>query len=196
MIVGLTLFSCSPQVIVARAGYKKYPAIEDKSAFSSPPDTVLSLNKTKLDDFAENLYIGFGIGPETGLSLFLPKISYYDFRDSKFLSTYYGVEGCIGIIEAPWMSLDCLYGVKKSIVTLDGSFGLWWYPGHKYDKIYNSDFHLTLNPKIGLKFWKIWLKGSPSFFVYNYSKGQEKQGIGYSPKLGNLYYNFEILIKM
>jgi hypothetical protein len=160
------------------------------SDFSFSPDTA----KTKFENFAEKLYAGFGFGQETGLSLFLPKVSYYNFQDRKILSTYYGVEGCFGIIQRPMFSLDCLYGVKKNIFTLDASIGIWWLPKIKYDTISSEAyFHSTINPKVGIKFWKIWLKAGPSIHLYkNYPKGQEEPGIVNMGKIGNRFYNFEI----
>jgi len=165
------------------------------SDFSSPPDTALSLFKTKLDVFLEKyMYVGFGVGPETGISLFLPKVSYHNFQNRKNLSTYYGIEGVFGILFAQWFSVDCLYGVKKGIFTLDTSVGVWWYPEY-YEIV--PWFHSTLNPKIGVKFWRIWIKAGPSVYLYKYYPNeQEKSGIGNIPKIGNMYYNFEILIKI
>jgi hypothetical protein len=52
------------------------------SDFSSPPDTALSF-------FEKYMYLGLGAGPETGISLFIPKISYYNFQNRKVLSTYW-----------------------------------------------------------------------------------------------------------
>ena len=181
-IIGLTLFSCSPQVNVMRSGLK-----------SSPPDTTLS--------FAEkHTYIGFGAGAETGISFMLPKFSYYNFQNRKSFETYYGIEGSAWIIHAFWTSLNCLYGVKKDSFTFDISTGMWWYP-----KLKNEDgsegwgpyFRTTLNPKVGFKFKGVWLKAGPSIPLYrNYSKEQERLGIVDFIKIGNMYYNFEILIKM
>ncbi|HMR17923.1 MAG TPA: hypothetical protein PKA53_01370 [Sphingobacterium sp.] len=151
--------------------------------FSSPSDTVLSFEE-------KYLYGGIGVGPETGISI--PKISFYDFQKSKYLETYYGVEAGIWWIERFWMSLDCLYGVKKSIFTFDTSIGGWW-SAPRQDVDINHYFHTTINPKIGIKFWKIWLKSGPSFHLY---RTDTKVNLGVEPgKIGNRYYNFEILVK-
>jgi len=153
------------------------------SDFFSPPDTLTDLMKK------HRLYFGFGIGPETGISLMTPKISYYNFQDRKILSTYYGIEGAINLIIAPWFALDCLYGVKKNIFTFDTSVGVWWLPKTKLgDGYVDPYFHTTLNPKIGVKFGKVWLKAGPSMHLYR--KG-ERVSLG---KIGKRYYNFEILI--
>ena len=166
------------------------------SDFSSPPDTALSF-------FEKYMYLGLGAGPETGISLFIPKISYYNFQDRKILSTYYGIEASLWVIERPMMSLDCLYGVKKSIFTLDTSVGVWWLPKTKFGKDENNFdvirgpyFHTTINPKIGIKFWKVWLKGGPSVHLYkDYPKDQEALDFTKIIKVGNTLCNFEILIK-
>ena len=159
------------------------------SNISSPPDTT----KTKAA-----IIFGVGFGQEIGISFPFPKIGYYNFQDRKILSTYYGIEGCIGMFNSPWLSLDCLYGVKKSIFTLDTSIGVWWLPKSKYGDIVNGPhFHSTINPKVGIKFWKVWLKAGPSIHLYrNYPKGQEDLGIANMGKIGNKYYNFEILIAL
>ena len=164
------------------------------SDFSSPPDTA----KSKFEKFAEKLYVGIGFGPETGFSLILPKISYYNFQDRKTLSTYYGVEGSIGILTVPWFSLDCLYGVKKNIFTFDASIGIWWLPKRTYTETVGPYFHSTINPKIGIKFWKLWLKTGPSIHLYKdyRPKGVKPAGIVDLGKIGNMYFNFEILIKL
>jgi len=160
--------------------------------FSSPPDTAK-------ENFTAKLYMGFGLGPETGISLLIPKISFYDFQDRKFLSTYYGIEGTIGVIHRPWLALNCLYGVKKSIFTFDTSVGVWWLPSdnRKDETHVGSHFHTTLNPKIGVKFWKVWLKGGSSIHLHkNYPKWQTPVGMTNNGKIGNMYYNFEILINL
>jgi len=163
------------------------------SDFFSSPDTA----KTKSDDFEKKLYVGFGAGPETGISFFLPKFSYYNFQDKKILATYYGIEGSLWIIEEPWMSLDCLYGVKKSIFTFDTSIGIWWHPKHVYEEPLGPHFHSTINPKLGIKFWKVWLKGGPSIFLYkNYPKDQKEFGVTNIIKVGRTLCNFEILIEL
>lgn len=165
------------------------------SDFSSPPDTAMTF-------ISKYLYAGLGAGPETGLSLFIPKISYYNFQNRKILPTYYGIEGCLNMIERPWMSLDCLYGIKKGIFTLDTSVGVWWYPRNKYETgdetiVTGPYFHTTVNPKIGFKFWKVWLKGGPSIFLYKgYPKNQEKIGLVDMIKIGGTLFNFEVLIKL
>jgi hypothetical protein len=163
------------------------------SDFSSCPDSVKKFN------FFDNkhFYTGIGTGPETGISLILPKVSIYSFHNRKILSTYYGIEGCIGIFNSPWFSLDCVYGVKKHVFTLDTSLGIWWFPKHNYDEPVESYFHSTINPKLGVEFWKIWLKAGPSIHMYkNYPKEQKRIGMVDLVKIGNMYFNFEILIKI
>ena len=161
--------------------------------FSSPPDTTVSFVE-------KQMFLGFGMGPETGISFLLPKFSYYNFQNRKFFETYYGVEGSAWIAHVFWLSLNCLYGVKKDLVTFDTSLGAWWFPKLRSES--GSDFvgpyfHTTINPKIGVKFWKLWLKAGPSIHLYrNYSKDPEPAGIVNIGKLGNTYYNFEILIKL
>jgi hypothetical protein len=150
--------------------------------FSSPPDTTLS--------FANKyLYGGFGFGQETGISL--PKISYYNFQNRKFFETYYGVEVGIWGIVAWWMSLDCLYGIKKNIFTIDTSIGVWWLP-HQFKDDAGHYFQTTINPKLGIKFWKVWLKAGPSMHLH---RSDSERDINFG-KIGNMYYNFKILIKL
>ena len=142
--------------------------------------------------------MGFGVGPETSISLMLPKLSFYNFQERKNFETYYGIEGCIGIITVPWYSLDCLYGIKKGIFTLDTSIGVWWYPKRTYaEEPVGPYCHSTINPKVGIRFWKIWLKGGPSIHLHkSYSNEQNPAGIVSIGKIGKMYYNFEILIKL
>lgn len=147
----------------------------------------------------KNMYIGFGVGPETGISGILPKISYYKFQDRVKFESYYGFEGSIWVVGAPMLSGDILYGIKKNVFTIDNSIGLWWYPKTESTEYYNSSgpyFHCTLNPKIGIKFWKLWFKAGPSIILFkDYTNIGEKTQILDITKLGNVYYNFEILIK-
>jgi hypothetical protein len=97
----------------------------------------------------------------------------------------------------PWFSLDCLYGVKKNIFTLDASIGAWWFPKRTYTETTGPYFHSTMNPKLGIRFWKIWLKAGPSIYLYkDYPEDQEIAKIARMGKMGNRYYNFEILIKL
>jgi len=172
------------------------------SDFSYPPDNTMSSHKDKFGNFKEKyMYVGFGAGPETGLSLLMPKLSYYNFQNRKNLSTYYGIEGSYWIIIAQWMSLDFLYGVKKNIFTFDTSIGVWWYPKldnkNTSSEVVGPYFHSTLNPKIGVKLGRVWLKGGPSIFLYkNYPKDQGPIGITDMIKIGHTLCNFEILIKL
>jgi len=150
------------------------------SDFSSPPDTVL--HNTNFEAYA-----GLGFGPETGISL--PKFGIYNFQDRKYFETYYGAEVGIWGLVVWWMSLDCLYGIKKSIFTFDTSIGAWWMPSQFKDGA-GHYFQTTLNPKIGFKFREVWLKAGPS--VHLYRSDSREINIG---KIGGMYYNFEILIK-
>lgn len=151
--------------------------------FFSPPDTALSFRE-------KYLYGGIGVGPETGISI--PKISFYDFQNRKFLETYYGAEAGIWWIERLSLSFDCLYGVKKNVFTFDTSIGALWISTRR-DLDLGHYFHSTVNPKIGIKFWKVWLKSGPSFHL---SRTDTKDYWAVEPgKIGNRYYNFEILVK-
>ena len=168
--------------------------------FSSLPDTTLSLSKTGLDIFFEkHMYMGFGVGPETGISLMLPKLSFYNFQERNFFETYYGIEVSAWIIHAVTLSLDCLYGVKKNKFTFDTSVSVFWYPKQSIEgnEPLGAYFHSTLNPKIGIKFKGVWLKAGPSMHLYkDYPKDKDLLGFVDLVKIGNVYYNFEILIKV
>lgn len=158
-------------------------------------------SQNKLDSLIKNhFYAGLGVGPETAMSGFLPKISFYNFNERKRIESYYGIEGSIWIVEAGWFSADFLYGIKKNIFTIDNSIGVWWYPKTDEKRGVESIgpyFHCTMNPKIGIKFWKIWLKAGPSLFLYkDYANDINKPGVLELTKIGNVYYNFEILIKI
>ena len=146
--------------------------------FSSPHDIARSI--AKLD-----LYGGVGFGPETGISL--PKISIYNFQNRKNFETYYGAEAGIWGFVAFLISLDCLYGIKKNIFTMDTSLGAFWAIPPDGTQYY---FHTTINPKIGIKFWKLWLKTGPAIHLY-----RSDSAVGSFGKIGNMYYNFEILIQ-
>jgi len=190
-IIGLIFSSCAPYVNAV--SYKKSQDVPGGAETTERSEATCD---TLPGFWEKHTYLGIGFGPETGLSLILPKVSYYNFQDRKILSTYYGIEGTIGIIERPWLALDCLYGVKKSIFTFDTSAGVWWLPGDKRNDGYyvGSHFHATINPKIGFKFWKVWLKAGPSVHLYrDYPKGKEPVGMTNLGKIGNMYYNFEVL---
>lgn len=151
--------------------------------FSSPPDTSLSFEE-------KYLYGGVSFGSETAIGL--PKIGFYKFQERKSLETYYGTEASVFFIGAFCMSLNGLYGVKKNIFTFDTSLAGWWAPPNQNPDSGHS-FRTSINPKIGFRFWKLWLKAGPSFHLNNYdSKGNEPLDLG---KIGKRYYNFEILIK-
>ena len=159
------------------------------------PDTIKTEQKHQFS-------LGFGFGPETGFAIMLPKISYYNFQNRKILSTYYGIEGTIGMIHTPQFALNCLYGTKRNIFTLDVSVGAWWLPKRTYKdtdvKPIGPYFHSTINPKFGIKFWKVWIKAGSSVHLYRdyRPRGEEPAGITRMGKIGNMYYNFEILIKL
>jgi hypothetical protein len=146
----------------------------------------------------KHFYAGLGVGPETGISGFLPKISYYNFKERKSIESYYGIEGSVWVIGAGMFSADLLYGIKKNSFTLDNSIGLWWYPKTEENNSKNGPyFHVTLNPKLGIKFWKLWVKTGPSIFIFrDYPKSEERIKLLDITKIGNVYYNFEILIKL
>ncbi len=158
-------------------------------------------SQDKLDSLIkEHFYAGLGVGPETGMSGMFPKISYYNFKVRKRIERYYGFEGSIWIVGAAMFSADILYGIKKNSLTLDNSIGIWRYPKTEktdYKDSYGPYFHATLNPKIGIKFWKLWIKAGPSIFIFkDYPKNQEKLKFMDITKIGKNYYNFEILVKI
>ncbi len=156
-------------------------------------------SQDKIDSlFKNHFYAGLGVGPETMLSGFFPKISYYNFKERKRIVSYYGIEGAIWIVEAGWFSADFLFGIKKNVLTLDNSIGFWWYPKTKgYNYKNGPYFHLTLNPKFGIRFWKLWVKTGPSIFIHrDYPKSEDRLKLLDISKIGNVYYNFEILIKI
>ncbi len=167
---------------------------QSQERFSEKQDSLANTKPESI--FFKKLYFGVGIGPETGLSLMLPKISYSSFKEWKSIETYYGLEGTMGVIEASWFAFDVLYGIKKSILTFDNSIGIWWYP-----KVKTSPFgpylHCTMNPKVGIKFWRLWFKAGPSIFLFqDYSTETKKPKIGSSPQIGEISYNFELLIRL
>jgi len=156
------------------------------SDFSSP---LVSEIPPPPDTSQIKVFGGLGFGSETGISL--PKFGIYKFQEHKHFETYYGAEAGIWGFVAWWMSLDCLYGIKKNIFTLDTSVGLWWIPAQYEAGHY---FQTTLNPKVGVKFDKLrlWFKVGPSMHLYR-NDPERNINIG---KIGNIYFNFEILIKM
>lgn len=81
-----------------------------RSAFSQ--DNIDSLLKS-------NFYAGISLGPESGISGILPKISYYNFQDKGAFETYYAFEGSLWVISAVMVSGDVLYGLKKNSLTLE-----------------------------------------------------------------------------
>jgi len=158
-------------------------------------------SQDKLDSLIKkHIYVGLGVGPETGISGFLPKISYYSFKERKRIDSYYGIEGSVWVVEAAMLSADFLYGIKMNRLTVDNSIGLWWYPKtdeNDYKEAYGPYFHVTLNPKLGIKFWKLWIKTGPSIFIFrHYPESEEKLKLLDITKIGSVYYNFEILIKL
>lgn len=139
------------------------------------------------------IYVGLSVGSETVMGL--PKVSFYNFQKRNSWNTYYAAEGSLWFVEALWFSADVLYGVQKNFLTFDTSVGVWWYP---YIKEYKTGpyFHATLNPKIGIRLGKVWLKAGPSFILYkDYAKGN-KPGVIDMTKINNVAYNFEIQFKM
>jgi len=275
IIIGMTFFSCSPQVNVMRSGFKSYPPREDndsvviyKKAQDIPIESVqigkleasckswmencdsasiFSLAETKIKKAGGNAllitkfekpafwknfvlsnesnsflldgdvylvsdffspstssylaslsdtakikakaFAGFAFGQETGISL--PKVSFYIYQNRKFFETYYGGEVGIWGLVVWWMSLDCLYGIKKDIFTFDTSIGAWWAPRQFKDGA-GHYFQTTINPKIGVEFYGLWLKAGPSIHLY---RNDPERNINFG-KIGNMYFNFEILIKM
>ena len=145
-------------------------------------------------------YVGFGFGPETGIALFLPKFSFYNFQNRRFFETYFGIEGTMGMIYPVWFSLNGLYGVKKNIFTFDTSLGAWYFPRQTFGSetgafhsVVGPYFQITLNPKIGIKLGYFWLKAGPSFHLY---RNYNHQTLGSIGRIGNMYFNFELLIKL
>ncbi len=132
--------------------------------------------------------VGFGIGPENGMSLIMPKASYYSYQNRKHFETYYGVEGAAIIIETFIPSVDFVYGIKKEFVSLDCSVGFLWDSYSKYS-------HGTFNPKIGIRIKKIWLKAGPSYYLFRDNK-ENAVPLFDITKIKNTFYNFEILINV
>jgi hypothetical protein len=159
----------------------------------------ISYSQEESEKINENIYVGFGVGPETGLSFILPKISYYKFNDREFIENYYGIEGSVNIIGAAMFSADFVLGIKKNVLTFDNSIGVWWYPKTKEEGSIESTgpyFHCTMNPKLGIKVWRLWLKAGPGIFLYReYAEAENKPPLMNLTKFGNVYYNIEILFR-
>ena len=146
---------------------------------------------------SRNLRVGFGVGLETGISGFPPKLSYITFQNRNSINTYYGAELTFLMMDGFFLSNDFLYGVQKNIFTLESSVAAWWFP-KTYDKSEPVHyFHMTINPKIGVKFWRLWFKFGPSFYLYkNYSDSSDIENLINITKWGSLHYNMELLIRI
>jgi len=154
-------------------------------------------SQERSDNTNENIYVGFGAGPETGISFILPKVSYYRFNDGNLIEYYIGLEGNVNIVSTAFFSSNAIVGLKKSFLTLDNSVGVWYYPKTKEQSWIESTgpyFHCTMNPKIGIKVWRLWLKAGPSVFLYkDYANDKNRPGLLDLTKYRNVHYNIEIL---
>ena len=169
------------------ASYTPPPEVELKEVYESKSDSLMS----------QNLRIGFGFGLETGISAFAPKLSYIVFQNRNSFNTYYGGELTAFVFGGFFLSNDYLYGIQNEFITFESSVGAWWFPKtYNKSKIENY-FHATLNPKIGLKFSRLWFKFGPSFYLYkNYPENSDIENLIGIAKWGNLHYNVELLIRI
>lgn len=145
--------------------------------------------------FDKYMYTGVAVGPETGISAFLPKIGYYNFKESGNFETYFGAEASFWVIQWPMLSADILYGIKKNLFTFDTSLGVLWLPKATYVKTTPHRTHITLNPKIGIRLGKVWIKAGPGVFLYKNYIREESAPILNLVRIGSVHYNFEILYK-
>ena len=147
----------------------------------------------------QKLFMGFGVGPEMGISLMLPKLSFNQFYEEKNFEFFHATETTINLVGTFTLAANMSLGIKKKIFTIENSLGFWWYP--KTTNSVNDQigpfFHLSNNPKLGFKFWRLWLKAGPSFVFYkDYNTFGVQPGLIGLTKFGKLQYNFEILIRM
>lgn len=143
-------------------------------------------------------YVGAAVGPETGISGFLPKISYYQFARSGAWQHYRAAEASLWLMEAVFFSVDALAGIQWKAASLDVSLGWLYYPKLNSAQLpvsYGPYQQLTLNPKMGIQLGRVWLKAGPAFFLYrNYRPDENQVGLFSLTQIGKLHYNFELLI--
>ena len=134
--------------------------------------------------------LGFGLGPENAISGLMPKLSLSLFWNKWQVDPYSALEFTPWIASKSYYSLNLTQGIKYSITTLESSISLLWSPNFEDSGRY---VHGTVNPKLGFKFWRIWIRGGPSIFLFKHydpNPPRVLEGI----KIGKLSYNFEIMI--
>ena len=103
-------------------------------------------------------FVGFEIGPETCLSILLPKLSFYLY-DPWLNCFYFGVDVSLFVFIVTWSSYSITAGFQYSFITIDNSISYLSEP-------YNKKSHITYNPKIGIQFFNILFRIGPSFIIY------------------------------
>jgi len=145
------------------------------------------------------VFMGFGAGPETMISL--PKFSVlYFFPTDQSLRFFAGGEFTFWMFQAVWFAGDVTGGIALGPLTLEASLGAFYYPDWEANVtesgIRRSFFHMSLNPKIGLYlFDRVWLRLGPSF-VFSKKYSDEEIGLLDIFKIGKQFYNAEILFNM
>lgn len=133
-----------------------------------------------------DLYAGIAAGQETFISGVMPKIGiltqHLPMKNKKF-SAYYGTDITLGLFFQFWLVGTIQAGVRYNYISLDNSVG---YLGLFPQKL-PSKSHFTYNPKLGIKTGPVWFKAGPSILL------SHKRALNNFLKIGECYYNFEIL---
>lgn len=79
------------------------------------------------------------------------------------IGAYYGAEINGFALYAAWGGLGVNAGLNIGPFTIDNSISIWGFIGEAR----RSAGYTTYNPKIGIQFWRIWLKFGPSFKLTN-----------------------------
>lgn len=133
-----------------------------------------------------DFYLGTAAGQETFISGAMPKmgalVQNYHTKNKKF-SSYYGTDITLGAFFQFWLSVTTHTGIRYNYFSLDNSVA---YLGLFPQKL-PSKSHFTYNPKLGVKIDWIWFKAGPSILL------SHKRALNNFLKIGEYYYNFEIL---
>jgi len=156
--------------------------------------------KLEIDSTDKEYQLGvvFGLGGESKLALFLPKINFIRMHNLKKVAPYYGLElGIHGNLVSASGSISGIIGIEKSIFRLESSLSHFRTSKIRIDENeINGPFSQNLiNIKLGIKVKNVVLKIGRSFLLNEYiPNGQKRIPLLDIGKINNKIYGIELQI--
>lgn len=152
-------------------------------------------DSTRVNQIQTYGYVGIAVGHESMVSLFFPKIGLMALKPfgrniqanaTPMFALYAAADVTMFAVVVPFISGSVYTGVKCGAFTFDTAFSFM--NGLESGGTANPPHYQSINPKIGIRSERVWLKFGPSFETRNHGGDGLRDWI----EIGNYLYNFDL----